>query len=163
VIAAAEARYAPTMSRAAPGTLLWITLAPGKLALAKVLHAQHDSIMLAVADHLFAATATAAPAAPAAPTLPPLPVPLPPFVSKHFVHARDVPADGADAPGPIARAGGHAPVDPKDTTRVRGGAVYIQSDKVRAWIPAKDKLPMDTPIAARALVTALRKRLGLSK
>jgi hypothetical protein len=146
------------MSRAAPGTLLWITLAPGKLALAKVLHAQHDSVMLHVADQLFAAPA------PAPPALPPLPAPLPPFVTKQFVHPRDVPADDADPAGPIARAGGgHAPVDPKDTTRVRGGAIYIQSDKVRAWIPGKDKLPMDTPVAARAIVTALRKRLGLSK
>jgi hypothetical protein len=148
------------MSRAAPGTLLWITLAPGKLALAKVLHAQHDSVMLHVADQVFAATTPAPAPAPAAP---PLPSPLPPFVSKHFVLAKDVPAD--DSPtGVIVRAGGgHAPVDAKDTTRVRGGAIYIQSDKVRAWIPGKDKLPMDTPVAARALVTALRKRLGLSK
>jgi hypothetical protein len=138
------------MSRAAPGTLLWITLAPGKLALAKVLHAQHDSVMLHVADQLFAAPAPA------------LPSPLPPFVSKHFVLAKDVPADDS-LTSVIVRAGTHAPVDPKDTTRVRGGAIYIQSDKVRAWIPGKDKLPMDTPVAARALVTALRKRLGLSK
>ncbi|HUQ00901.1 MAG TPA: hypothetical protein VM261_00340 [Kofleriaceae bacterium] len=138
------------MSRAAPGTLLWITLAPGKLALAKVLHAQHDSVMLHVADQLFDGAAP--------------PAPLPPFVTKHFINAKDVPADGADPTGPIARAGGgHAPVDPKDTTRVRGGAVYIQSDNVRAWIPGKDKLPMDIPVAARALVTALRKRLGLSR
>lgn len=130
------------MTRPAPGTLLWIALAPGKVALAKVLHAQHDSVMLAVADQLFDGSA--------------LPAPLPAFVTKHFLHAKDAAADD----GAITKAGRDpAPIDPKSTTRVRGGAVYIQSDKVRAWIPGKDKLPMDTPVHTHALVAALKKRL----
>jgi hypothetical protein len=128
------------MTRPVPGTLLWIALAPGKVALAKVLHAQHDSVMLHVADQLFDGHA--------------LPDPLPPFVTKHFLHPKDA-ADGA-----ITKAGRDpAPIDAQSTTRVRGGAVYIQSDKVRAWIPGKDKLPMDTPVHAHALVAALKKRL----
>ena len=132
------------MSRPAPGTLLWIALAPGKAALAKVLHAQHDSVMLGVADQLFDGVA--------------LPAPLPPFVTKHFLHAKDASAED----GAITKAGRDAaPIDARSTTRVRGGAVYIQSDKVRAWIPGKDKLPMDTPTTAHALVAALLARLGL--
>jgi hypothetical protein len=133
------------MSRPAPGTLLWIPLAPGKVALARVLHAQHDSVMVHVADTLFAGDA--------------LPDPLPPFTSKHFLHAKDA----ADEAGPITKAGRDpAPIDPKATTRVRGGAIYIQSDKVRAWIPGKDKLPMDTPVHTHALVVALQKRFGIA-
>jgi hypothetical protein len=133
------------MSRPAPGTLLWIRLAPGKGALAKVLHAQHDILMLAVADALFAGDA--------------LPDPLPTFATKLFLHAADASADG----GPITRAGRDpAPIDPKSTTRVRGGAVYIAGDKVRAWLPGKDKLPMEQPLHAHGLMAALSKRFGLA-
>lgn len=129
------------MSRPAPGTLLWIPLAPGKVALAKVLYAQHDILMLHVADQLFAGDA--------------LPAPLPAFISKHFLHAADATGDG-----PITKAGRDAaPIDPKDTTRVRGGAVYIAADKVRAWLPGKDKLPMEQALHTRALIAALKKRL----
>jgi hypothetical protein len=131
------------MSRPAPGTLLWIALAPGKVALAKVLYAQHDILMLAVADRLFAGDA--------------LPDPLPAFGAKVFLHAADATADD----GPITKAGRDpAPIDPKSTTRVRGGAVYIAADKVRAWLPGKDKLPMEQPLHARGLVAALKKRFA---
>jgi hypothetical protein len=132
------------MSRPAPGTLLWIALAPGKVALAKVLYAQHDILMLALADQLFAGDA--------------LPDPLPPFAAKIFLHAADAATDG-----PITKAGRDpAPIDPKSTTRVRGGAVYIAADKVRAWLPGKDKLPMEQPLHAHGLVAALSKRFGLA-